>query len=231
MTKSEQVAAVIPAAGIGQRMQSELPKQYLKLGGRSVLEWTVRAISQDPRIRAIYIAISPDDPYFQQQHFASACPIVAVEGGATRAASVAAGVERAVADGFTWVAVHDAARPCLTAAELEQVVTTALADEVGALLALPVADTLKRSSKTRRSEGSVAREHLWQAQTPQVFRAADLQRGWQQLGTDHPQLTDEASVLEALGLQPQLVPGRRSNIKITQPGDDAIARLLLFDDS
>lgn len=229
MTTIKQVAAVIPAAGIGRRMQSEYPKQYLQLGHQTVLEWTVQALCQDPRISHIYIATSSDDPYFSAQQFKVKQPIVRVQGGATRAASVAAGVAAAVADGFSWVAVHDAARPCLTAAELTAVLDAALNDPVGALLALPVADTLKRSEAYQRSSGSVSREQLWQAQTPQVFPAAELQRGWQLLGTEHPDLTDEASVMEALGLQPQLVVGRRSNIKITQPGDEAIARLIVLE--
>ncbi|MGQ4275995.1 2-C-methyl-D-erythritol 4-phosphate cytidylyltransferase [Pseudidiomarina sp. E22-M8] len=229
MTTIKRVAAVIPAAGIGRRMQSEYPKQYLKLGQQTVLEWTVQALCQDPRISQIYIATSSDDPYFAAQQFKVAQPIVQVEGGMTRAASVAAGVNAAMADGFSWVAVHDAARPCLTAAELAAVLDAALGDPAGALLALPVADTLKRSGSAQRSLGSVARGQLWHALTPQVFPAAELQRGWQQLGTDHADFTDEASVMEALGLQPRLVLGRRSNLKITQPGDEDIARLIVLE--
>ncbi|CAB0149859.1 2-C-methyl-D-erythritol 4-phosphate cytidylyltransferase [Pseudidiomarina piscicola] len=227
MTTIKQVAAVLPAAGVGRRMQSEIPKQYLQLGDATVLQWTVRALNQDPRVTKIYIATSAADPYFSTLHFDSRCTIQRVDGGATRAASVAAGVRAAATDGFQWVAVHDAARPCLGAAELSSVLDAALSDSVGALLALPVADTLKHADGQQRCDKSIAREYLWQAQTPQVFRTAELLRGWLKFGTEHHEFTDEASVLEALGQRPKLVIGRRSNFKITQPGDEEIARLLL----
>lgn len=227
MTQNNRVAAVVPAAGVGQRMQSKQPKQYLKLAGVTVLERTVQALSQDPRIQHIFIATSSDDPYFSTLTFATAIPITRVTGGASRAASVQSGVAAAVAAGFKWVAVHDAARPCLSAEELTAVLDTALADSVGALLGLPVADTLKRQDDQLRVAATVAREQLWQALTPQVFRSEELLSGLLELGADNPQLTDEASVIEALGKQPKLVQGKRSNLKITLPGDEQLAELWL----
>ncbi|RUO57868.1 2-C-methyl-D-erythritol 4-phosphate cytidylyltransferase [Pseudidiomarina insulisalsae] len=227
MTRINQVAAVVPAAGVGSRMQSACPKQYLSLNGETVLQHSVKALSQDPRITHIYIAVSADDPYFASQEFANSVQITRVTGGASRAASVQAGVAAAVADGYDWVAVHDAARPCLSATELSAVLDGALADPVGALLALPVADTLKRADSAQRSGATVARDGLWQALTPQVFRSRQLLTGLEQLGADNPQLTDEASVLEAIGQQPRLIQGKRSNIKITLPGDEQLAQLWL----
>ncbi len=227
MTQNNRVAAVVPAAGVGRRMQSSQPKQYLQLGGVTVLEHTIMALSQDPRIEHIFIATSTDDPYFTQLTFKTTTPVTQVNGGATRAASVERGVAAAVHAGFTWVAVHDAARPCLTAPELKQVLDQALADEVGALLALPVGDTLKREGADQTVLSTVDRSQLWQAQTPQVFRSEALLSGLLQLGVDNPQLTDEASVLEALGKRPKLVQGQRSNIKITLPGDEKLAELWL----
>lgn len=227
MSQNNSVAAVVPAAGVGQRMQSTQPKQYLRLAGATVLEQTVKALLQDSRIAHIYIATSAADPFFPKLSFASERPITRVDGGATRAASVQSGVAAAHAAGFTWVAVHDAARPCLTAQELTTVLDEALADDVGALLALPVADTLKREGDNLRVQATVAREQLWQALTPQVFRSEALLNGFAQLGVDNPQLTDEASVIEALGQQPKLVQGKRSNIKITLPGDEQLAQLWL----
>ncbi|WP_411358524.1 2-C-methyl-D-erythritol 4-phosphate cytidylyltransferase [Pseudidiomarina salilacus] len=229
MTITNAVAAVVPAAGVGSRMQSEVPKQYFKLGDRTVLQWTLQALQQDPRIQHIFVATQATDPYFAELTLPSGIQLTRVDGGASRAASVAAGVQAAQAAGYTWVAVHDAARPCLSAAELTAVIDAAIADAVGAILALPVADTLKRSVDGRHIAQSVERTQLWQALTPQVFRSADLLAGLQQLGTDHPALTDEASVFELLGKQPQLVLGRRQNLKITQPGDEHIAALLLQD--
>ncbi len=227
MTQNNSVAAIVPAAGIGRRMQSTRPKQYLQIAGSTVLELTVKALSQDPRISHIFIATSAEDAYYPTLNFNTSTPITRVEGGATRAASVQSGVAAAAAAGFVWVAVHDAARPCLSAEELASVLDHAFADEVGALLALPVADTLKRASEQHRSLATVAREQLWQALTPQVFRSAELLSGFTRLGVDNPQLTDEASVIEALGKQPKLVQGKRSNIKITLPGDEQLAQLWL----
>lgn len=227
MIQSNSVAAVVPAAGVGRRMQSSQPKQYLNVAGLTVLEHTVRALCQDPRIRHIFIAISADDPFFASLNFNTTLPITRVDGGASRAASVQSGVAAALAAGYQWVAVHDAARPCLSADELNKVLDEALADSVGALLALPVADTLKRADAAERIEATIDREQLWQALTPQVFRSEELLSGLQSLGADNPQLTDEASVIEALGRQPKLVQGKRSNLKITLPGDEQLAALWL----
>lgn len=227
MSQNNSVAAVVPAAGVGQRMQSTQPKQYLRLAGLTVLERTVAALLQDPRIAHVFIATNADDPYFSTLTFPSDRPITRVDGGATRAASVQSAVIAACAAGFEWVAVHDAARPCLTAQELVSVLDEALVDEVGALLALPVADTVKREGDKHRVQTTVIRDHLWQALTPQVFRSSMLLKGFSQLGVDNPQITDESSVIEALGLQPKLVQGQRSNIKITLPGDEHLAQLWL----
>lgn len=227
MNQNNRIAAVVPAAGVGSRMQSAQPKQYLRLAGATVLEHTLAALQHDPRIEHIFVVTSADDPYFSALPLTIRVPLTRVDGGATRAASVHNGVAAAVAAGFTWVAVHDAARPCLSADELTAVIDSALADEVGALLALPVADTLKRASEAARAQATVSREDLWQALTPQVFRGQELLNGLIELGVDNPQLTDEASVMEALGQQPKLVQGKRSNIKITLPGDDRLAAMWL----
>ncbi|RUO74022.1 2-C-methyl-D-erythritol 4-phosphate cytidylyltransferase [Pseudidiomarina sediminum] len=228
MTKINQVAVVVPAAGVGRRMQSAVPKQYLQLGHQTVLQWTLAAVTQDPRVAHVYVALHPDDPYFSELECQISVPMTGLHGGATRAASVAAGVAKAHADGFAWVAVHDAARPCLSAGELTEVLDVALSDDVGAILALPVADTLKRATPEDRIAGTVAREQLWQALTPQVFPSEALLAGFAQLGVEHPALTDEASVFEALGQAPKLVVGRRTNLKITLPGDEALAQLILM---
>lgn len=227
MTKQQSVAAVIPAAGIGQRMQAAIPKQYLQLGNATVLEHSIRAMARDPRVGAIFVATAPDDAWFDSLTIDVPIPVIRVDGGATRAQSVAAGVTAAQRAGYRYVAVHDAARPCLARSELAAVIEHGLEHSAGALLALPVADTIKRASNSGYALETVPREGLWQALTPQVFAISVLLDAWRMVGVDDPHLTDEASAIEALGLQPRLVMGRRTNIKITQPGDEAIAAALL----
>lgn len=226
MQLKQSVAAVIPAAGIGSRMGLEKPKQYLKIGQQTILEHSVSAMANDPRVAAIYIAVAAEDPYINAIEFRCTCPVYLVIGGATRAESVLNGVKRAQTDGFQWVAVHDAARPCLTQAELTAVIDAGLFYSEGAILALPLADTLKRAKAERVAE-SVNREALWRAQTPQVFRTEKLVAAIEELGVTHVALTDESSAMELAGQQPRLVRGRQTNLKITEPGDERLAALYL----
>lgn len=234
MNNQSAVAAVIPAAGIGSRMNLAMPKQYLTVAGQTILQHSVAALAQDPRIQLIIIAIAADDLVAKQLEFGITTPVQWVAGGATRAASVAAGVDVAQQQGFKFVAVHDAARPCLQADELAAVLTAGMQHKDGALLALPVADSLKRATSSNASAAqppevvaSVPREQLWRAQTPQVFATAHLWRALQQVGINNPAITDEASAIELIGGRPQLVTGRATNIKVTQPGDEALAAMYL----
>jgi len=221
------IAAIVPAAGSGQRMASKIPKQYLQLAGKTVLEHSLHALTQDSRISKIYLALSAEDTFFSTLQLQLPIPVIPVVGGASRAASVLAGVEQARLDGVAYVVVHDAARPCLQADELSKVIDVALTHPQGALLALPVADTMKRSDAQNAVRHSVKREHLWHALTPQVFALQPLLNALVSLGVDHPELTDEASAIELSGGKPQLVAGRRTNIKVTQPGDEQLADMYL----
>ncbi|WP_369742301.1 2-C-methyl-D-erythritol 4-phosphate cytidylyltransferase [Pseudidiomarina sp. PP-1MA] len=221
------IAAIVPAAGRGQRMASKIPKQYLQLAGKTVLEHSLHALTQDSRISKIYLALSAEDTFFSALQLQLPIPVIPVVGGASRAASVLAGVEQARLDGVAYVVVHDAARPCLQADELSKVIDVALIHPQGALLALPVADTMKRSDAHNAVRHSVKREHLWHALTPQVFALQPLLNALVSLGVDHPELTDEASAIELSGGKPQLVAGRRTNIKVTQPGDEQLADMYL----
>src|SRR5690554_3036709 len=231
MERHVRVAAVIPAAGIGQRMNLTQPKQYLRIANTTVLEHSVAAIAQDHRIEAIYIAVAPNDPFIQQLQFSPSerDRIQLVEGGNTRAASVYAGVTAAHAAGYQWVAVHDAARPCLHVDELARVLDAGTTHADGALLALPITDTIKRAEPTAPEYSccTVPRDHLWRALTPQVFRTEQLLKAIHEFGVFHPELTDEASAIERLGGRPKLVPGCVTNIKITHPGDEALAAVFL----
>lgn len=225
MNNQNRIAAVIPAAGIGSRMGLNVPKQYLRIADKTVLEHSVAAVAADQRIDAIYIAIAADDTWIKNITFAVHCPVYFVMGGASRAGSVEAGVNQARADGYSWVLVHDAARPCLQPDELKAVIDAGIAHEDGAILALPIADTVKHAGAEAPHEiaQSIPRDGLWRALTPQVFRTERLSSALTQLGVDNTAITDEASAIELTGGHPRLVMGRATNIKITQPGDELLA--------
>lgn len=220
--------ALIPAAGVGSRMGAKVPKQYLDLLGRPVIAHAVAALARMPVIRAVHVVISPDDEWwggYDWSPWASKLQVWRC-GGATRAASVANGLaaiapQTADAD---WVLVHDAARPCVTDAMLAALFNTLADDAVGGLLAVPVADTLKRADGAGRVAETVPRAGLWQAQTPQMFRYALLRRALAEAGEA---VTDEASAVEHLGFAPKLIEADSRNLKITFPRDLALARLIL----
>lgn len=214
--------ALVPAAGSGSRSGQAIPKQYVALAGKSLLAHTLAALAAVPALRATLVVIAPDDAHFDalfpgQLH--ARC------GGATRAASVLAGLaalrERGAGDA-DWVLVHDAARCLLRPAWVEALIAACREDEVGGLLATPVADTLKRGDA--RVEATVPRAGLWAAQTPQMFRLGLLERALQAAGDA---VTDEASAIEHLGLAPRLVRAPLENFKLTLPEDFALAEVLL----
>jgi 2-C-methyl-D-erythritol 4-phosphate cytidylyltransferase len=218
---------LIPAAGSGSRMAADRPKQYLPLLGRNVLYWACAAVLADRRVERVLLVLAPEDVWFEPRDYAEFGPRLQVErcGGATRAASVRAGL-LALAGELTatdWVLVHDAARPCLSAAALERLLVEVGEDAAGGLLALPVAETVKRAGTETRVEHTVSRAGLWLAQTPQMFRFGLLQRGLNLA----PDSTDEAAAVEALGHRPLLVRGEASNLKITWPEDLSMAALYL----
>lgn len=223
--------ALIPAAGVGARMNASRPKQYLLVAGRPMLAHVLETFAMAPRIDHVYLVVNPEDAYIDEvmdsmERFKSRITLVRV-GGATRQGSVLNGL-RAMAGSTSetdWVLVHDAARPGLDQALINRLVDNLQNDAVGGLLALPVVDTLKRSGPDNRAQTTVSREGLWAAQTPQMFRYALLRRALEQC----EQVTDEASAVEALGLQPKLVEGSARNLKITLPGDIALAEHFLKD--
>lgn len=218
--------AVIPAAGSGSRMQSKTPKQLLTVGGKTLLEFSIDAIRRDPRVQRIYVSVSnPQSEISRALAQRMDDNVVFIQGGASRAESVLAGVEASVRAAATHVLVHDAARPCLPQSALRHVIDVGLSDEQGAILAVPVRDSLKRSvmmnegTSVRRVDSAVARDELWQAQTPQVFDAHQLLTAIDRMGAHNPQLTDEASAMQWCGFQPVLVPGSIRNLKVTHPED------------
>jgi 2-C-methyl-D-erythritol 4-phosphate cytidylyltransferase len=199
-----------------------VPKQYLRLGDRTLLELAAEALALDERVERVLVVVAPGDEAWRALHFGPRVQVVAA-GGATRAETVRNGLARLHASAEDWVLVHDAARPCLSAEDLAALIDTLWLDPVGGLLAVPLADTLKRAAGDRVS-GTLPRESLWRAVTPQMFRSGLLARA---LEGDLGAITDEAAALERLGAAPRLVQGAASNIKLTQPGDELLARAVL----
>ncbi|MBH5329600.1 2-C-methyl-D-erythritol 4-phosphate cytidylyltransferase [Eikenella sp. S3360] len=228
---------LVPAAGVGSRFGAALPKQYVPIAGRTVLEHSLRRLLAEPQIFQVAVVLAPSDEWFERHvrlpENLVARLIVLRCGGASRAQSVANGLNALLAQGLARegdkILVHDAARCCLPAEALQRLLAEAGAHPVGGILALPAADTLKRDNGSGCIAETVSRSGLWQAQTPQLFAAGLLQRAL--AAADPAGITDEASAVERLGLQPLLVQGDSRNLKLTWPADERIARLLLQDEA
>lgn len=211
----------MPAAGSARRMGAAVPKQYLSLVGRTVIEWSLAPFLQRERTSGVVVVLAEGDPRWSQTALAGHDKIITTTGGAERMDSVLAGLQaletRAAAR--DWVLVHDAARPCLSSTDLDRLLNELCDDEVGGLLAAPVVDTLKRADDQRRIAQTVSREKLWRALTPQMFCFELLRRALQSAVDNRVAVTDEAQAVEALGLRPKLVAGDADNVKITLPED------------
>jgi 2-C-methyl-D-erythritol 4-phosphate cytidylyltransferase len=212
-------------------MGNELPKQYLPLAGKPMIFHALRRLCGSSRLRGVFVILAPEDGEwvkYDWSEFADKLRVIHC-GGGTRAQSVlngldgARGISSIVDD--DWVLVHDAARPCLSENQLDRLIDELADDEVGGLLAVPVADTLKRSDDSSRVEHTEPREHLWQAQTPQMFRYKLLVEALGMAGGTA--MTDDAGAVEALGLHPKLVLSDARNLKVTYPQDLALAELIL----
>lgn len=226
--------ALIPAAGSGSRMGNGLPKQYLPLAGKPMIHHALQTLCRAPRIARVFVVLAPGDSEWAQHDWSEfSDKLVVLDcGGATRAASVLNGLRAASASSVSdddWVLVHDAARPCLGVAQLDKLMDELVDDAVGGLLAVPVADTLKRSDAVSRVERTESREGLWQAQTPQMFRYKLLANALTAALTaaGGTSITDDASAVEALGLHPRLVLSDARNLKVTYPEDLALAEIIL----
>lgn len=223
--------ALIPAAGVGSRMGSSCPKQYALIAGKPMLLHVLDTFAASHKITHTFVVVSADDAYIKTMmsdapHLAERVTVV-YNGGPMRRTSVFNGL-RAIRDQAAdddWVLVHDAARPCITAGLLDRLFDELRDDPVGGLLAVPVADTLKRADADQRVAQTESRDSLWQAQTPQMFRYGLLKRALQALGTDKP--TDEAQAIEHLGFAPKLVLSDRNNLKVTFPEDLEMAHMIL----
>jgi 2-C-methyl-D-erythritol 4-phosphate cytidylyltransferase/2-C-methyl-D-erythritol 2,4-cyclodiphosphate synthase len=235
-TRASRVWAVVPAAGRGERFvgasPTAPPKQYATLLGASILEWSLRRLLAEDRIAAVVAVLAPGDahwPTLAVKLAADGQRLQTASGGATRQESVLNGLEhlksQAAAD--DWVLVHDAARPCLSAQELQSLFAALDAGAPGAVLATPIVDTIKRERDGVAAE-TVDRKFLWRALTPQVYRYADLRRALDAAARENLMVTDEAQAMERAGHQTALVPGSPFNIKVTRPEDlQAAARILI----
>lgn len=223
--------ALIPAAGSGSRIAAAQPKQYAPIAGRPMLWHAVRAVCVPP-VEFVFVVLAPGDRAYAQHDWSAFAgkvePLYC--GGETRRDSVHNGLvaARGTIDADDWVLVHDAARPCLSKSDLQRLVQECEGDQVGGILALPLADTAKRVSKdeagAQRITGTEDRRQLWLAQTPQMFRASVLLQALQRATG---MVTDEACAIEQMGLRPRLVAGSRENLKVTWPEDLAIAEGIL----
>ena len=213
--------AVVPAAGRGTRFGSETPKQYLEVGGRPLLAYTLDALLAHPAVAGVVLAVSADDRWWPGWTEHAGKPVRTCTGGDSRAASVLAALE-ALPESVRpdeFVLVHDAARPNLAAEDLDRLLERGRADPVGAILAAPVRDTLKRAGDDGGIDRTEPRQRLWRALTPQLFRRLQLTRALQAAAAQGVEVTDEAMAMERQGLRPLLVEGREDNFKITTPAD------------
>jgi len=218
---------LVPAAGSGSRFGVAGPKQYSQLAGKPMLRHAVGRLLAASELEAVFVVLAPGDAEFRKHDWSEfgerLAPLYC--GGASRRESVLNGLVAAASavDPNDWMLVHDAARPCLGQEELRRLIARASQDEVGAILAVPVSDTLKRADEELRIVETEPRDRLWQAQTPQMFRHGMLMRALR--STAHA--TDEAGAVEQLGYKPKLVEGSTTNLKVTFPADMEMAERLL----
>jgi len=235
MTKVEieKVWVVIPAAGIGKRMQSEIPKQYITINNKTILEHTLNCFINQPQVAGCVVALASDDPYWKSLNIKSEqVPVYTVEGGTERSDSVAQALDYLsmveALNAQSWVMVHDAARPCLSQQDITRLLDIREVCESGGILASPVRDTMKRA---KANESLIAhtesREDLWHALTPQLFRLGELKQALKDCFEKGFEVTDESSAMEAMGYTVTLVEGDSSNIKVTRPADIELATWLL----
>ena len=221
--------ALIPAAGIGTRMKSELPKQYLEIDGKTILEHSLSKFLEHPSIDKVVVALHPNDNHWAKIKIANHSKIITVEGGATRAESVLNGL-KAIQQQHQqedWVMVHDAARPCLDAGSIDALIQAGNESKHGAILAIPSVDTVKLANANQTIDKTLNREQIWLAQTPQYFPVQTLADAIETGLEQGLAITDEASAIEAQGMHPALVIGTRKNIKVTEPEDMMLASVWL----
>ncbi|MCF1427460.1 MAG: 2-C-methyl-D-erythritol 4-phosphate cytidylyltransferase [Shewanella sp.] len=227
--EKQQTLAIVPAAGIGARMGADIPKQYLMLGEQCILAYTLDSLLAHPLIDAVVVALHPNDVWFASLPQSRHPKICTVVGGKERADSVLAALNSLTPEvaKYAWVLVHDAARPCLHRQDIDKLLAARQRFPQGAILAMPVRDTMKRAGSHGEIAQTVCRENLWHALTPQMFPVGALAAKLAAALAAGVRVTDEASAMEWAGVKPGLVSGRADNIKVTHPDDLPLAQLFL----
>ena len=227
-TKTPPLIAVVPAAGVGKRMKTNTPKQYLMLNGQTVLEHTVNKLLTHTQVEHVIVVIGKEDEYFADLSIANHPNISTVIGGAERVDSVLAGLKAIEQKVFQWVLVHDAARPCISHKDLTTLFDTVLTQQVGGLLGYSVRDTMKQvNPDSHLVSATLDRKSMWHALTPQMYQVAQLIDAIEQGLSKNIEVTDESSAIEAAGFPSLMVEGSSDNIKITRPDDLAFAEFIL----
>ncbi len=228
--QKKQIWVVIPASGIGSRMQASLPKQYLPLQNKTVIESTLDRLLSLDAIDGAVVVLNEKDQYWHNLNYQNDKPILTAIGAKERSGSVLNGLE-ALKDlsqkNDLWVMIHDAVRPCVTHTDLQLLVDGSLVEKDGLFLAHPVADTLKRVNSNLHCVETVDRESLWRAFTPQMFPFELIYEALLKVMGNGLQITDDVSAVQALNLSPKIILGRSDNIKITYPQDIVIAETIL----
>lgn len=219
---------VVPAAGRGSRFGGDVPKQYAMLAGKPLIQWTLEKLAEHPRIAGIVVALSPTDPCWAGLELPRDKPLLRVDGGGERADSVLAGLRGLPASvkDDEFVLIHDAARPCVLASDINKLIYSGL-PAGGALLAAPLRDTLKRATADGHVIETESRDCRWRAMTPQFFRRGELLSALESALHAGEPMSDEAMAMERAGFSPLLVEGSEDNIKVTTPADLALAEYLL----
>jgi len=220
---------VIPAAGVGARMNADRPKQYLLLSNKTILEHTLSRILDLPDLAGIVVPLSKADSYWTSLTILQHPLVHTIHGGENRANSVLNGLDY-LADKVheqDWILVHDAARPCVTLSSIQKLCDELTNSKIGGILAIPASDTLKRVINDNEIQTTVDRKPLWQAQTPQMFRYGLLRQCLTQTLSNNENITDESSAIELCGFTSKVVEGRGDNIKITRPDDLLLAEFIL----
>lgn len=247
MTSVHKFSVIVPAAGVGKRMQANCPKQYLCINNETILTHTVSRLLSHALISQVIIAVGSDDQYFAESQLAHHKDIIRVNGGSERVHSVLNGLKAVDSKKYPWVLVHDAARPCVSHEDIDKLINQCLTNDYGGILATPVRDTMKRgvsfkgmskgkfkdnvkvNAKNEIStiESTVEREQLWHALTPQLYKTNELRGAIEQALLNGVKITDEASAIEYANLPSLLVSASSENIKITHPNDLALAEFYL----
>ncbi len=225
MATLERCWGVVPAAGIGSRMEASLPKQYLQVAGSTILEHSLNALLGSRRLAGVVVALHREDTLAARLPMFGDARVQCVVGGEERSDSVQAALTALLAQGDPqdWVLVHDAARPCLEADDLSRLIERVTASGTGGILAAAIVDTVKEATGEGLVMRTLNRSHLWRAQTPQMFRLGDLHAALESAERQGLPITDEASAMELAGYPVQLIPGSARNLKVTLPEDLQLA--------